>query len=161
MFAISSTCMQCNFSFKIIISHFSFQDCSVVVLFRPIFISSIDNDLLVTPPFSDLSPPLNDTSMKNFECTVNHFVSLFHSLFTYLNLKEDIYSMGKFSEYVAEKLETLPAAVNRRNVSFLLQSCNITIINNENNKENNMRYYLILCTTEFNWCKRSDFNLCG
>ncbi|XP_014481667.1 PREDICTED: sec1 family domain-containing protein 2-like [Dinoponera quadriceps] len=91
------------------------QDCSVTVLFRPIFISPIDNDLLVTPPFSDLLPPLNNILTQDSKCTVNHFVSLFHSLFTYLNLKEDIYSMGKFSEYVAEKLETLPAAVNRRN----------------------------------------------
>lgn len=91
-----------------------------MVLFRPIFISSIDNDLLVTPPFSDLLPSLNDTLMKDSEYTVNHFVSLFHSLFTYLNLKEDIYSMGKFSEYIAEKLEILPAAINRRNVSIFI-----------------------------------------
>ncbi|XP_032674219.1 sec1 family domain-containing protein 2-like [Odontomachus brunneus] len=91
------------------------HDCSVVVLFRPIFISSIDNDLLVTPPFGDLLPSLNNTLIKDSEYIVNHFVSLFHSLFTYLNFKEDIYAMGKFSEYIAEKLETLPAAINRRN----------------------------------------------
>lgn len=91
-----------------------------MILFRPIFISSIDNDLLVTPPFGDLLPSLNNTLMKDSEYIVDHFVSLFHSLFTYLNLKEDIYAMGKISEYVAEKLETLPAAINRRNVSVLL-----------------------------------------
>ncbi|XP_025158914.1 sec1 family domain-containing protein 2 isoform X2 [Harpegnathos saltator] len=96
-------------------SNLQSQDCSVVVLFRPIFISLIDNDLLVTPPFGDLSPTLNNTLTKDSEYAVDHFVSLFHSLFTYLNLKEDVYSMGRFSEYVAEKLEILPAAVNRRN----------------------------------------------
>ncbi|XP_011867003.1 PREDICTED: sec1 family domain-containing protein 2-like isoform X2 [Vollenhovia emeryi] len=91
------------------------QDCSVTILFRPVFISLIDNGLFVTPPFSDLSSPLNSESIKDSECAVEHFVNLFNSLLTYLNLREDIYSMGKFSEYVAEKLETLPTAVDRRN----------------------------------------------
>ncbi|KMQ90853.1 sec1 family domain-containing protein 2 [Lasius niger] len=91
------------------------QDCLVTILFRPIFISPIDDGLFVTPPFADLLSPLNSELVKNSECAVDHLVSLFNSLFTYLNMKEDIYSMGKFSEYVAEKLEMLPAAVNRRN----------------------------------------------
>ncbi|XP_029665468.1 sec1 family domain-containing protein 2-like [Formica exsecta] len=91
------------------------QDCLVTILFRPIFITSIEDDLFVTPPFGDLLSPLNSELLKNSECAVDHLVSLFNSLFAYLNLKEDIYSMGKFSEYVAEKLETLPAAVNRKN----------------------------------------------
>ncbi|CAL1674686.1 unnamed protein product [Lasius platythorax] len=91
------------------------QDCLVTILFRPIFISPIDDGLFVTPPFADLLSPLNSELVKNSECAVDHLVSLFNSLFTYLNMKEDIYSMGKFSEYVAEKLEILPAAVNRRN----------------------------------------------
>ncbi|EGI65174.1 PREDICTED: sec1 family domain-containing protein 2-like isoform X1 [Acromyrmex echinatior] len=91
------------------------QDCSVTILFRPIFISLIDNGLFVTPPFSDLLSPLNNALLKNSQYAVDHFVSLFNSLLTYLNLKEDIYSIGKFSEYVAEKLETLPIAIDRRN----------------------------------------------
>lgn len=91
------------------------QDCSVTILFRPIFISPIDDGLFMTPPFGDLLSPLNSELIKNSECIVDHLVSSFNSLFTYLNMKEDIYSMGKFSEYVAEKLEILPAAVNRRN----------------------------------------------
>ncbi|XP_071560548.1 sec1 family domain-containing protein 2 [Temnothorax nylanderi] len=91
------------------------QDCSVTILFRPVFISLIDNGLFVTPPFSDLLSPLNSGSIKNSKYAVEHFVSLFNSLLTYLNLREDIYSMGKFSEYVAEKLETLPMAIERRN----------------------------------------------
>lgn len=92
----------------------------MTILFRPIFITSIDDGLFVTPPFGDLLSPLNSELPKISECAVDHLVSLFNSLFAYLNLKEDIYSMGKFSEYVAEKLETLPAAVNRRNVNILL-----------------------------------------
>lgn len=100
------------------------QDCLVTILFRPIFISPIDDGLFVTPPFADLLSPLNSELVKNSECAVDHLVSLFNSLFTYLNMKEDIYSMGKFSEYVGEKLEMLPAAVNRRNVSILLYKRN-------------------------------------
>lgn len=95
------------------------QDCSVKILFQPIFISLIDNNLFVTPPFSDLLPPLDSTLIKDFEDTVDHLVNLFDNLFTCLNLREDIYSLGKFSEYVAEKLETSSVAINRRNVSIL------------------------------------------
>ncbi|XP_070511572.1 sec1 family domain-containing protein 2 isoform X2 [Cardiocondyla obscurior] len=91
------------------------QDCLVTILFRPIFISLIDNGLFVTPPFNDLLSPLNSELIKNSEYEVEHFVNLFDSLFTYLNLREDIYSMGKFSDYIAEKLELLPMAVARRN----------------------------------------------
>lgn len=80
--------------------------------------------MFVTPPLSDLLPPLNSTLIKNSECAVEHFVSLFNSFLTCLNLREDIYSMGKFSEYVAEKLETLPMAVDRRNVSILFMKNN-------------------------------------
>jgi len=77
--------------------------------------------VFVTPPFSDLLSPLNSALLKNSEYAVDHFVNLFNSLLTYLNLKEDIFSMGKFSEYVAEKLETLPMAIDRRNVSFVCE----------------------------------------
>jgi len=91
----------------------------VTILFRPIFITPIDDGLFVTPPFGDLLPPLNSASMKDSEFVVDHLVNLLDEMFTHLNLKEDIYSMGKFSEHVAEKLETLPAAINRRNVSIL------------------------------------------
>ncbi|XP_011704064.1 PREDICTED: sec1 family domain-containing protein 2-like isoform X2 [Wasmannia auropunctata] len=91
------------------------QDCSVTIVFRPVFISLIDNGLFVTPPLSDLLSPLNNELLKNSENTVDHFVNLFNSLLTYLNLKEDIYSVGKYSEYVAEKLETSSMAIDRRN----------------------------------------------
>lgn len=120
-----------NFEFIVYKTGFiilNLQNCLVTILFRPIFISPIDNGLFVTPPFVDLLSPLNSELIKNSECAVDHFVSLFNSLFAHLNLKEDIYSMGKFSEYVAEKLETLPAAVNRRNVNIIYFNCKIIII---------------------------------
>lgn len=89
------------------------------IMFQPIFISPIDNGLFVTPPFADLMPPLNEAS-NYASYKINHFVNLFYNFFTHLNLKEDIYSIGKFSEYVAEKLYLLPEAIERRNVSILL-----------------------------------------
>ncbi|XP_018045740.1 PREDICTED: sec1 family domain-containing protein 2-like [Atta colombica] len=109
------------------------QDCSVTILFRPIFISLIDNGLFVTPPFSDLLSPLNNALLKNsqydhFVHTVDHFVSLFNSLLTYLNLQEDIYSIGKFSEYVAEKLEMLPIAIDRRNSLIAAKRKGVSLI---------------------------------
>lgn len=90
----------------------------MTILFRPIFICSIDNGLFLTPPFNDLSSPLSSALIKDSEHTIDHLVSSLDSFFTHLNLREDIYSMGKFSESVAGKLEVLQTAVNRRNVSM-------------------------------------------
>ncbi|KYM99632.1 Sec1 family domain-containing protein 2, partial [Cyphomyrmex costatus] len=104
------------------------SDCSVTLLFRPIFISLIDSGLFVTPPFSNLLSPLNNALLKNSEYAVDHFVSLFNSLLTYLNLKEDIYSVGKFGEYVAEKLETLPTAIDRRNSVIAAKGKGVSLI---------------------------------
>lgn len=91
----------------------------MAILFRPIFICSIDNGFFLTPPFNDLLPPLNSELIKNSEHTIDHFISLLNSFFMHLNLKEDIYSVGKFSEYITAKLEALQTAVKRRNVSIL------------------------------------------
>jgi len=90
----------------------------VTILFRPIFICLIDNDFFLTPPFNDLLPPLNSALINDSEHIINHFISLLSSFFTHLNLKEDIYSMGKFSEYIAAKLEMLQTVVSRENVSI-------------------------------------------
>lgn len=90
------------------------------IKFQPIFIGPIDNGLFVTPIFSNLMPTLvNGTVLNDVSDVTDYFVNLFHNLFAYLGLKEDIYSMGKFSNYIAEKLNMLPEAVERRNVSIL------------------------------------------
>ncbi|XP_067212909.1 sec1 family domain-containing protein 2-like isoform X2 [Linepithema humile] len=91
------------------------QECSMAILFRPIFICSIDNGFFLTPPFNDLLPPLNSTLVKDSEHMIDHFISLLNSFFMHLNLKEDIYSIGKFSEYIAAKLEMSQTAITRRN----------------------------------------------
>ncbi|XP_046740275.1 sec1 family domain-containing protein 2-like [Diprion similis] len=85
------------------------------IMFRPIFIASINENLFVTPPFWKLMPPFStEDRCEEFKENVDHFVSSLHSMFTNFNLREDIYYFGQLSENVAEKLEKLPAAVDRR-----------------------------------------------
>ncbi|XP_012287131.1 sec1 family domain-containing protein 2 isoform X2 [Orussus abietinus] len=99
----------------------------VDVIFRPVFTACIDQDLFTTPPFGDMMPNFDEQISQDQEIDLTFLVSSLHSLFTHFNLKEDIYSIGKFSEYIAEKLENLPAAIDRRkrlfgpsNVSLIL-----------------------------------------
>lgn len=92
----------------------------VEIMFRPIFTALINDNLFVTPPFSILMPQLGQEDFsKAFEADIDHFVSSMHSMFTNFNLREDIYYIGNLSENVAEKLEKLPAAVDRRKVKSL------------------------------------------
>jgi predicted HTH domain antitoxin len=53
---------------------------------------------------------------EDYEADIEFLISLFHSLFSYYNVEENIYSLGKFSNYVANKLQTFTAAVSRRKV---------------------------------------------
>ena len=70
----------------------------------------------MTPPFGNITPPIDEKSNLENESDLDYFVSSMHSLFTNLNAKEDIYSIGRLSGFVADKLSNLPAAVNRRRV---------------------------------------------
>lgn len=66
-------------------------------------------------------PPINipePDKIKETELYINHFVSSLESLFHQLDIIEDIYSIGKCSDYIAEALKNLPAAVKRRSVSI-------------------------------------------
>lgn len=54
------------------------------------------------------------------QISVHHLVSCLHSLFTQLEIREDIYSLGHLSGLVANQLEVLPEANNRRKVSVLV-----------------------------------------
>lgn len=65
-------------------------------------------------------PPIDEKSILNYENDVEYFASSMHSLFSNLNVKEEVYSMGRLSSIVAEKLSNLPAAINRRKVHKLL-----------------------------------------
>lgn len=88
----------------------------VEIIFRPIFTAAITKNVFVAPSMERLMPPINGIINDDYESSVNYFISSLHSLFTHFNLKEDIYSMGNLSEYVAEKLENLPEAIDRRKV---------------------------------------------
>ncbi|XP_063984399.1 sec1 family domain-containing protein 2-like [Diachasmimorpha longicaudata] len=93
-----------------------FAEISVEILFRPIVTAPISKNVFVTPPMERLMPPMDRKRTEEHESSVNYFVSSIHSIFTHFDLKEDIYAMGEFSEYVAGKLLALPAAVARRKI---------------------------------------------
>lgn len=65
-------------------------------------------------------PPIDEKSIIHYENDIEYFASSMNSLFTNLNVKEEIYSMGRLSNIVAEKLSTLPVAINRRKVIIKL-----------------------------------------
>ncbi|KAI4484821.1 hypothetical protein M0804_007387 [Polistes exclamans] len=93
------------------------QNIPIDIIYVPIFISILSKDLFTTPPFANLMPPINipePNKIKETELYINHFVSSLESLFDYLNITEDIYSIGKCSDYIADTLKNLPAAIKRR-----------------------------------------------
>lgn len=89
-------------------------------MFKPIFIACLKRDIFVTPPFGNLMPTIDDTLIRDYDADIEFLISSLHSLFSHYNVQEDIYSLGKFSNYVADKLENFTAAVNRRKVNLNL-----------------------------------------
>ncbi|XP_047367224.1 sec1 family domain-containing protein 2-like isoform X1 [Vespa velutina] len=93
------------------------QNISIEIIYVPIFISLLTRSLFTTPPFVNLMPPIHipdANKIKETELYINHFVSSLESLFHHLDIIEDIYSIGKCSDYIAETLKNLPAAIKRR-----------------------------------------------
>ncbi|XP_043681338.1 sec1 family domain-containing protein 2-like isoform X1 [Vespula pensylvanica] len=93
------------------------QNVSIDIIYIPIFISLLTRSLFTTPPFANLMPPIHipePNKIKETELYINHFVSSLESLFHHLDITEDIYSIGKCSDYIAETLKNLPAAIKRR-----------------------------------------------
>lgn len=56
------------------------------------------------------------------QISVHHLVGCLDSLFVQLEICEDVYSLGHLSGLVANQLEMLPDANNRRKVSVLVPS---------------------------------------
>ncbi|XP_066597073.1 sec1 family domain-containing protein 2-like [Prorops nasuta] len=81
------------------------QQCSVDIIFKPIFIACINNNLFVTPPFSNFMPSLSNLESEQPVLKAKHFVNLLSNMFRNLNVEPDIYSVGKFSSLVADDLE--------------------------------------------------------
>ncbi|XP_020296109.1 sec1 family domain-containing protein 2-like isoform X2 [Pseudomyrmex gracilis] len=88
-----------------------------------IFLNPIDSDLFLIPSFAEIVPSLTDMyltttskeTINNLKDKIETFVNLLNELFFRLNVKEDIYFMGEVSKYIADMLEMLPAAIDRRN----------------------------------------------
>lgn len=99
-----------------------FQNSQVTMIFKPIFLASIKKDVFVTPPLGNLMCFSNEMFNEEYEADVDFLVSSFHSLFSHYNVQEDIYSLGKLSNYVAEKLENFTASVNKRKVNLFLKN---------------------------------------
>lgn len=89
------------------------------MMFKPIFLACIKKDIFVTPPLGNLMPFSDEILKTDYEADIDFLVSSFHSLFSHYNVQEDIYSLGKLSDYVAEKLENFTAAINRRKVIYI------------------------------------------
>ncbi|XP_043276371.1 sec1 family domain-containing protein 2-like [Venturia canescens] len=102
------------------------KDPEVEVMFRPLFAAPITRNVFVAPPFGRLMPPIDGELIEEHETSADYLVSSLHSLFAHFNVKEDIYSLGKHSEYIADKLENLQAAVDRR--KLLIGQSGVTLI---------------------------------
>lgn len=92
------------------------QNSQVTMMFKPIFIACIKENVFVTPPFGNLMPSTDGELTSDFDADIEFLISSFHSLFTHYDVQEDIYSMGKLSNCIADRLENSTAAVNRRKV---------------------------------------------
>ncbi|OXU28463.1 hypothetical protein TSAR_011460 [Trichomalopsis sarcophagae] len=90
------------------------ENSQVTMMFKPIFIACLKEDIFVTPPFGNLMPSTDEIVAQDWEADVDFLISSFHSLLSHYDVQEDIYSLGKLSNYVADKLENLTAAQNRR-----------------------------------------------
>ena len=88
------------------------------MIFKPIFVACLKNDTFVTPPFGNLIPSIDGILLEDYEADIAFLISSFHALFSYYNIQEDVYYIGKCSKYVAEKMGNFAAAADRKSVSL-------------------------------------------
>ncbi|KAL7288577.1 hypothetical protein TKK_0017316 [Trichogramma kaykai] len=91
------------------------ETSQVTMIFKPIFIACLKKDIFVTPPFGNLIPSIDQVLLHDYEAEIDFLISSFHTLFSYYNVTEDVFYLGKCGQYVAEKMNHFDAAVNRRN----------------------------------------------
>ena len=73
-----------------------FQEMKIIMLFEPIFLSQIKDNIFVIPEwplFGNLMPNINKKLTEDIED--EFLMSSFHSLFSYYNVQEEIYSVLK------------------------------------------------------------------
>ncbi|XP_017757296.1 PREDICTED: sec1 family domain-containing protein 2-like isoform X2 [Eufriesea mexicana] len=81
------------------------QEPIVNVIYVPILVALLNKNLFITPPFGDIMPTLNTNISKDMFIKLNFLAYSFYSLFNSIKVKLDIYSVGKFSDQLAENLE--------------------------------------------------------
>lgn len=101
------------------------QEPSVSVTYVPLFLAMINKDLLITPPFGNVMPPVHSDVTDEWDAAADRLARSFRYLFEELNVREDVYTIGKFSGCIAEKLKDLerknnPAAIPETGMSFIL-----------------------------------------
>ena len=79
----------------------------------------MDENLFVTPPFGHLMPCISGEFSDECETDVDYFITSFNNLFAFFEAKEEIYALGKLSEYVMNKFEESPFVTERRKVNFV------------------------------------------
>nr|XP_033321939.1 sec1 family domain-containing protein 2-like isoform X1 [Megalopta genalis] len=81
------------------------QDPSVNVIHVPFLIAPLNDYLFVTPPFGDLMPSLDSSIPEDLSAEIYLIANSFYKLFDNINIKLDVYSIGKLSDLFAEILE--------------------------------------------------------
>ncbi|XP_076627268.1 sec1 family domain-containing protein 2 [Colletes latitarsis] len=104
------------------------QEPSVNIIHVPFFIALLNKDLIVTPPFGDLMPPLDTTVPHDTSAKLNLLANSFYKLFASINARLDIYAIGKLSDRLAENLENCIANADHRNHSLGAQEIGVSLI---------------------------------
>lgn len=63
-------------------------------------------------------PPLDTNILKDMVIKLNFLAYSFYNLFDNIKARLDIYSVGKFSDHLAENLEDYISNINHQNVSI-------------------------------------------
>ncbi|XP_043254412.1 sec1 family domain-containing protein 2-like [Colletes gigas] len=104
------------------------QEPSVDIIHVPFFIALLNKDLIVTPPFGDLMPPLDTTVPHDTAAKLNLLANSFYKLFASINARLDIYAIGKLSDRLAENLENCIANADHRNHSLGAQEIGVSLV---------------------------------
>ncbi|XP_076654308.1 sec1 family domain-containing protein 2 [Halictus rubicundus] len=104
------------------------QDPSVNIVHVPLLIAPLNDYLFVTPPFGDLMPPLDSNITEDIFAEICLIANSFYKLFDSINVKLDVYSVGKLSDLFAENLENCFANSIHQNHSSGVEVTGMSLI---------------------------------
>ncbi|XP_076292800.1 sec1 family domain-containing protein 2 isoform X2 [Lasioglossum baleicum] len=104
------------------------QDPSVNIVHVPLLIAPLNDYLFVTPPFGDLMPPLDSNITEDISAEICFIANSFYKLFDSINIRLDVYSVGKLSDLFAEHLENCFANSTRQNYSSGVEVTGVSLI---------------------------------